>query len=421
MEEEKMNSIESSPDNFYGKSNPAALIRKYGSPLYVYNEKILKKRCKEIKSMVKYPNFIVNYSAKANCNLELLKIIKMEGLHADAMSPGEIYVERKAGFKAEEILYIGNNVSAEEMRFAIEEGVHISVDSLSQLKMFGQLNPGGNVVLRFNTGIGAGHHAKVITGGENTKFGIETKWIGKVKEIVEEYKLQVIGINQHIGSLFMDSDSYISGVQELLAIAMNFMELEFIDFGGGFGIPYHKEKDDHRLNLSELGEKLDLILHEWIGKYGKTVTFRVEPGRYIVAECGILLGTVHSIKNNYDKKYVGTDLGFNVLMRPVLYDAYHEVKVYPHDGRNMNKWQEVTVVGNICETGDIMAKDRQLPEIIEGDILGILDVGAYGYVMSSNYNNRLRPAEVLITEHGEDRLIRKRESLEDLMRPFSKE
>jgi len=413
-----MKNIQANVTSFYGKTNPAALIEKYGSPLYVYNEKILRERCNEIKHLVKYPNFIVNYSAKANCNLELLKVIRDEGLHVDAMSPGEIYVELKAGFRAEEILYIGNNVSAEEMKFAKEQGVHVSVDSLSQLILYGKINPNSNVVIRFNTGIGAGYHDKVITGGENTKFGIETKFIPEVQKIVAKYNLQVIGINQHIGSLFMDSDSYISGVKELLDIAIKFKDLTFVDFGGGFGIPYNKQTDDRRLSLSELGERLDCVFGDWVKRYGKEVTFKVEPGRYIVAECGVLLGSVYSIKTNYDKKYVGTDLGFNVLMRPVLYDAYHEVEVYPHDGRSMEKQEEVTIVGNICETGDIIAKSRQLPEIFEGDSVGILDAGAYGYVMSSNYNNRLRPAEVLITKQGEDQLIRKRESLEDLIRHF---
>lgn len=413
-----MKSLHESPLHFYGKTNPAALIKKYGSPLYVYNEKILRERCNEIKNLITYPHFIVNYSAKANCNLELLKILHQEGVHVDAMSPGEIYVELKAGFKAKEILYIGNNVSADEMNYVIAQGISISVDSLSQLLLFGKLNPNSTVVIRFNTGIGAGHHEKVITGGEHTKFGIETKYLPEVQQIITTYNLQVIGINQHIGSLFMNSDSYISGVKELLAIATNFKDLRFVDFGGGFGIPYEKNAHNERLNLIELGQRLDPILRAWVTQYGREITFKVEPGRYLVAECGVLLGSVYSTKLNYDTKYVGTDLGFNVIIRPVLYNAYHEVEVYPHDGRDIHQWEKVTIVGNICETGDIIAKDRQLPEITEGDIIGVLDAGAYGYVMSSNYNNRLRPAEVLITEDGTDRLIRKRESLDDLLRQF---
>jgi diaminopimelate decarboxylase len=404
--------------SFYGKTNPNALIQKYGSPIYVYNEYILKERCKDIKNLLTYPHFTVNYSAKANCNVTLLKIIREEGFQVDAMSPGEIYVELKAGFKENEILYIGNNVSGEEMRDVIEQGIQVRVDSLSQLELFGRLNPGGQVAVRFNPGIGIGHHAKVITGGEKTKFGIATQDIQEVKRIAAQYNLQVVGINQHIGSLFLDSDAYISGVKELLAIATNFIDLDFVDFGGGFGIPYHKENTEPRLDLAELGKKLDLVLEEWVKEYGKAITFKVEPGRYLVAECGVLLGSVYATKTNYKTKYIGTDLGFNVLMRPVLYDAYHEIEVYPHDGRPTVKWEHVTIVGNICESGDMIAQNRQLPEIIEGDVIGILDAGAYGYVMSSNYNNRLRPAEVLIRENGEDQLIRRRDSLTDLLKDF---
>ena len=403
---------------FYGKINPRELIAKYGSPIYVYNEKILKEKCKEIKNLLTYPHFTVNYSAKANCNLTLLEIIREEGVDADAMSPGEIYVELKAGFKKDQILYIGNNVSGEEMKYAIEQGVQISVDSLSQLELFGSLSPGGQVAVRFNPGVGIGHHAKVITGGDKTKFGIAVQDIAEVKKIAAQYRLKIIGINQHIGSLFLESEAYISGVKELLRIASHFSELDFVNFGGGFGIPYHKKTDALRLDLAQLGKKVDQVLEQWIKEYGRSITFKVEPGRYLVAECGVLLGSVHAIKKNYNIKYIGTDLGFNVLMRPVLYDAYHEIEVYSHDKRHTDKWEEVTIVGNICETGDMIAQNRRLPEILEGDILGILDAGAYGYVMSSNYNNRLRPAEVLIRENGEDQLIRKRESLKDLLRHF---
>ncbi len=404
--------------NFYGNTNPKALIQKYGSPIYVYNEYILKERCKEIKDLLQYPQFTVNYSAKANCNITLLKLIREAGIHVDTMSPGEIYVALKAGFKKDEILYIGNNVSREEMEDVIGQGIQVSVDSLSQLELFGRLNPGGQVAVRFNPGIGIGHHAKVITGGEKTKFGIMVQDVPEVKKIAAQYSLRIVGINQHIGSLFLNSDVYISGVKELLNVASNFKTLDFIDFGGGFGIPYHKGDPDLRLDLAELGKKLDQVLQDWVTEYGKSITFKVEPGRYLVAECGVLLGSVYATKTNYNTKYIGTDLGFNVLMRPVLYDAYHEIEVYPHDGRRAVKWEEVTIVGNICESGDRIAHNRQLPEIVTGDIIGIMDAGAYGYVMSSNYNNRLRPAEVLIRENGEEQLIRRRESLRDLLKDF---
>ena len=188
--------------------------------------------------------------------------------------------------------------------------------------------------------------------------------------------------------------------------------------GGGFGIPYRKQANQTRLDLSDLGEKLSELIHSWINDYGKEIEIKIEPGRYIVAESGILLGKVNAVKRNYRTKYIGTDLGFNVLVRPVMYDSHHDIEIYREKNTPSLKEETVSIVGNICETGDVIAKDRKLPEIFEDDILGVLDSGAYGYSMSSNYNNRLRPAEVLIEADGSSRLIRKRDSIEDLVRNF---
>jgi diaminopimelate decarboxylase len=404
--------------NFYGNTDPVRLAEKYGSPLYVYNEAILRQRCRDMKNLVAYPNFVVTYSMKANANLVLLKIVRDEGLNVDTMSPGEVYVALQAGFNPEDILYVSNNVSAEEMQYAIERKIATSVDSVSQLERYGKLNPGGEVVVRFNPEVGAGHHEKVVTAGKKTKFGVERKYIPEVKALLDKYQLRLIGINQHIGSLFMEGMPYIEAAKSLLRIAGNFENLEFIDFGGGFGIPYHKQDGQQRLDLKELGRLLDQTFEEWVKEYGKDVTFKIEPGRYIAAECGVLLGTVHAVKTNYAIRYVGTDLGFNVLKRPVMYNSHHDIEIYRRDDKVSSKQEEVRIVGNICETGDIIAKDRLLPEIFEGDALGVLDAGAYGFSMCSNYNHRLRPAEVLIKENGEDVLVRKRDSLEDLMRNF---
>lgn len=408
----------SSEKKFFGNTDPVQLSEKYGTPLYVYSENILRERCRDLKDLISYSNFSVNYSPKANSNLELIKIVRSEGLRVDAMSPGEIYVNMLAGYKPEEILYISNNVSEDELRFAINTGVKISVDSVSQLKTFGKINPGGRVAFRVNPGVGAGHHEKVMTGGQNTKFGIEMNSIPEVKRIIEEYNLRLIGINQHIGSLFMDGVAYLQSTANILSIARQFEDLEFIDLGGGFGIPYKKQSGQPRLDLKELGGKLSEVIHSWVKEYGKDIEFKIEPGRFIIAESSILLGKVYAIKTNYKIKYIGTDLGFNVLIRPVMYDSHHDIEIYRENDTPSLKEETVRIVGNICETGDIIAKDRNLPEIIENDILGILDSGAYGYSMSSNYNNRLRPAEVLIETDGNPRLIRRRETFDDLVNNF---
>ncbi|MBQ2753780.1 MAG: diaminopimelate decarboxylase [Firmicutes bacterium] len=402
--------------DFFNGNDPFDIAEKYGTPLYVYNERILRERCRDLKNMVTYPDFVVDYSAKANSNIAFLQIVKSEGLEADAMSPGEIYAERLAGFEPDEIFYICNNVSEEEMLYAINEGVLTSVDSVSQLEQYGRLNPGGKVAIRFNPGVGAGHHEKVVTGGKKTKFAVDPKFIPEVKEILKKYDLELVGINQHIGSLFMDGESFVKSIGSILEIAEQFEGIKFVDLGGGFGIPYKKEEDEAPLDIKELGRKIDEALFAYEEKSGRHLTFRIEPGRYISAECSVLLGKVHTVKTSYDKKYIGTDIGFNVLARPIMYDSYHGVEVYRKSDTPSLKNEEVTVVGNICESGDKLAIDRTLPEIFEGDLLGVLDAGAYGHTMSSNYNNRLRPAEVLIRENGEVVLIRERDTLEDIVR-----
>jgi len=414
----KLNSVVTDQCNFYGNTDPISLVNEFGSPLYVYNEAVLRERAREMKNLVPYKNFRVNYSAKANSNIALLQVINDEGLDVEGMSPGEITAELRAGFAPENILYISNNISQEEMKFVVDKGVMLSVDSLSQLEQYGMVNPGGRIAVRFNTGVGAGHHEKVITCGDDTKFGVNPEYIPELLAIVEKYDLKLVGINHHIGSLFMDATPYLDGAANLFDIAMNFKDLEFVDLGGGFGVPYKKQSGEARLDLEALGAKLNELINSFMARYGKEIVVKVEPGRYISAESGVLLGKVRATKNNGDAKYVGTDFGMNVLARPVIYDSHHDIEVYRAAGEACDVVEEVTVVGNICETGDILARNRVLPKIAVGDVLGILDAGAYGAVMSSNYNSRLRPAEVLIRENGQPVLIRERDNIEDLLKPY---
>ncbi|WP_165077359.1 MULTISPECIES: diaminopimelate decarboxylase [unclassified Desulfovibrio] len=406
---------------FYGDTTPRELADRFGTPLYVYSERILRERCRDLMGLSARDGFGVNYSVKANANPSLLRIIHEEGLVADAMSPGELVMDALGGFAPEEILYISNNNTPEEMLTALAHGVLISVDSLSQLDMLGGLNRGGRVMARFNPGIGAGHHAKVITAGKATKFGISPDKMDEVFALLRKHELTLAGINQHIGSLFMEPTGYLEAAKVLLELAGNLppdilKSLETIDFGGGFGIPYHKYDDEPRLDLAALGQGLHALISEWAAATGYAGRFLVEPGRYVVAECGILLGRVTATKENAGTRYVGTDIGFNVLMRPVMYDSFHDLEAYRGDGKDGGDDILQTVVGNICESGDILAKDRLLPRLREGDVLGVLDAGAYGFSMASNYNQRYLPAEVLIQADGTPRLIRRRETAHDLTR-----
>jgi diaminopimelate decarboxylase len=389
-----------------------AVTERFGSPLYLYSERILRRRCQEVANFLSYRPFVANYSCKANTNVALLKIAHSEGLHADAMSPGEIMLLREAGFATNQIFYVGNNVDDAELLYAITAGVTISVDSLAQLERLGRLNPGGKVAVRINPGIGDGHHQKVVTGGADSKFGVYYTQVDEIKRIANQYLLQIVGLNQHIGSNFLNGETYLASVERMLEIALKFDDLDFIDFGGGFGIPYTSEQS--RLDITSLGDQVSEMLERWVTQYGKRITAQIEPGRYVVAECGVLLITVHALKETPERIFIGTDGGFNVLVRPTMYDAYHEIV----NTRLAQSPPEIEayITGNICESGDLLAQRRPMPKPKEQDVLAVLDAGAYGFSMSSNYNARLRPAEVLLTLNNELQLIRERDTLEDLLR-----
>lgn len=406
--------------NFFEGNNPEDIVAQYGTPVYVYNERILRKRIRNVAGVVKKFPYKANFSMKANSNLTILKIVLEEGLNADAMSIGEVKLLELAGFPADRIFFVPNNVSDEELQYAIDRNITVSLDSISQLERFGRLAPGSRCAVRINPGIGAGHSDSVVTAGKNTKFAVEEKDIPELLETAEKHNLKIVGINQHIGSLFMEPDPYLAAVTNLLRIAHKFDDLEFIDFGGGFGTPYHKLAGEQEFDINLLTEGIEKLLGDFIAETGKQILFKSEPGRYVVADSSVLLGRVYATKVNYDKKYAGTDIGQNVLVRPTLYGSWHDVEVL-HDGKPVlpsSGTEVVSVTGNICESGDIIAKERELPVIKEGDLVCVLDAGAYGYSMCSPYNSRPRPAEVMICEDGSVKCIRRAESFEDLIRLF---
>ena len=405
--------------DFFKGNNPEDIVAEYGTPLYVYNEDIIRKHMDAVaKVITKYP-YTANYSIKANTNIHILKLALEEGNNCDAMSVGELMMLERAGFPAERIFFVPNNVSAEELKYAIDHHIMTSLDSLSQLELFGTLNPGGKCAVRLNPGVGAGHHEKVVTAGKKTKFGIAEEDIDSIFEIADKYNLTIAGINQHIGSLFMDPEPYLKAVSNLLRIAVRFKNLEFIDFGGGYGIPYHKLDDEAEFDMEGFKCRLEPILDAFVKEYGYAPLFKSEPGRFCVAEGSVILGRVNAAKQNAGKKYVGTDIGMNVLVRPSMYDSWHDIEVI-RDGKIVprDELSELTVTGNICESGDLLAKDRMLPEVKEGDLVAVLDAGAYGYSMCSTYNSRPRPAELMVCHDGSLKLIRRRETIDDLFRYF---
>jgi diaminopimelate decarboxylase len=401
---------------FVGKAAASALAAKYGTPLYAYDASVIRTRYQELKGSITYPRVAFYYAAKANTNQHILRIIKEEGGNIDAVSPGEILAALKAGFPAERIMFTATSVTDEEMKFAISCKVLVNCDSLSQLERYGALNPGGKVSVRVNPSVGAGHHGHVITGGPESKFGIWVDDIEQAREIAEKHKLSIIGIHHHIGSGILDAGKFVEAITILLAIAKTFPGLSFIDLGGGIGIPY--KPGDVAIDLKEFGSKVSSLLASFAQEYGKEVAFYFEPGRYLVAESGVLLCTVTGVKTTPTHTFVGVNTGFNHLIRPMAYGAYHEIVAV--DNVVGKETKKIAIAGNICESGDVFTRDeqgvvdRELPLLKKGDVLAILNAGAYGYSMASVYNTRPRPAEVLV-DGDTVTVIREADKVEDLL------
>jgi diaminopimelate decarboxylase len=393
------------------------LAEKFKTPLYVLSQSRIEENFRKLNLSLKkrYDKVRIYYSAKANSNISILKILLNEGAWLDAVSPGEIFLGLKAGFPADKILFTGTSVSEEELKYAIEAGVTINIDSLSQLKKLLKIAVPEVLSIRVNPGIGFGHHNYCITGGEESKFGL---WPNEAEKAYSEAKkagVKRFGIHTHIGSGILNINAFTQVAEILLHIAKKISEdcnltFEFIDFGGGLGVPYKPEEME--LNIEDYAESIMSIFKKEIKNLNSEPFFAIEPGRYIVCDAGILLTKVVSIKVTSAKKFAGVDAGLNVLIRPAMYNAYHHILVA--NKLNEENMDEYDVVGPICENADFLAKKRVLPKLEEGDVLAVLNAGAYGFSMSSQYNARPRPAEVLINK-GKTEVIREREDFNNLL------
>jgi len=390
----------------------------YDTPLYVMSERRIRENYRELFDAfsVHYRKFKIFYSAKANTNLTVLKILRDEGSCVDAVSPGEVFLSLEAGYKPDEILFTGTSVRNDEIEYLLRKGVTINVDSLSQMKRLLRIDVPETISVRVNPLFGAGHHQHVITAGKDSKFGVWDQDIIRIYRMALKGGVKKFGIHMHIGSGVLHVEPYLVALRSLIETARKVVEetgitFDFIDVGGGFGVPYKPE--DRRLDINLLSRKLTTYFLDKVDEYslGEPYLY-IEPGRYIVCDAGILLTRVNTIKVTPHKVFIGVDAGFNTLVRPVMYGSYHHVLVA--NKVNARCTETYTIVGPICESGDILAKDRSLPKVEEGDVLAILNAGAYGFSMCSQYNSRPRPAEVIVKD-GKHALIRRREDLECLL------
>ncbi len=405
---------------FVGKIFCGSLAEEYDTPLHVVNELRIRENVSRLIGAFKAMDqeVKIHYACKANSNLAALSIARQEGCLLDTVSPGEIFLAHKAGYKPHQILFTGNNVKDKELSFALKADVKITLDSISQIRRMSKL-PGGRsaeVAIRINPEVGAGHHDHCITGGKDAKFGIWEKQAEKAAKMATKVGMKVCGVHMHIGSGIMKVDPFLPAIRRFMEVAARVQEasdteFDYIDIGGGLGVPYRPQEKEIDLDrfASRIVETF-LESKETNGIEGSP-SLAIEPGRFIVADAGLLLTEVNTIKITPHRTFVGVDAGFNDLIRPAMYGAYHHIL----NGTNMAApHKEVDVVGPICESGDIFARDREIAEPREGDLLAILTTGAYGYSMSSQYNSRPRAAEILVSDTNSE-IIRERESFHTLV------
>jgi diaminopimelate decarboxylase len=389
--------------------NPLDLVRKYGAPLYVYEGETIARQYKRLTDAFAVPRLRIHYACKALTNISVMRFIRSLGAGLDAVSIQEVQLGMRAGFQPGEILYTPNCVSMEEIEEAVKLGVHINIDNLSVLELFAHDYPDTPVCIRINPHIMAGGHTKTSVGHIDSKFGISIHQLPHLLKIVEATGIVVEGLHMHTGSDILDADIFLNAAEILFTAAMNFDDLKYIDFGSGFKVPYYE--GGNATDIEELGARLSARFNAFCQEYGEALDLLFEPGKFLVSEAGYFLVKTNVIKTTPATLFAGIDSGLNHLIRPMFYDAYHEII---NVSNPQGKPRIYTVVGYICET-DTFGANRKIPEIQEGDILCLRNAGAYCFSMSSNYNSRLRPAEVFLFQ-GNDYLVRERETLEDLLK-----
>ncbi len=382
----------------------------FGTPLYVYDADKIKEQYNKLSAAFKHTDVVFFYACKALTNINILKYIKSLGANVDCSSINEVRLALHAGYQPEKILYTSNGIAFSEIEEAKNLGVIINIDSLSNLEKFGEKY--GNtypVGIRLRPNIMAGGHLKISTGHNKSKFGIPVEDLEKIISIVEKYNVCINDLHIHTGSEIEDVNVFVKGIEILFDIIPRFKDLKVIDLGGGFKVPY--KKDDTETDIDLLAQKVNELFASHTKKTNKPLQVWFEPGKFLVSECGYFITKVNVIKQTASTTFVGVDSGFNHFIRPMFYDAFHRIDNISNPGGEEKTY---SVVGNICET-DTFAWDRKLNEVREGDYLVFHNAGAYGFQMSSNYNSRLKPAEVLL-ENGKPKLIRQRDVFEDLLK-----
>jgi diaminopimelate decarboxylase len=386
------------------------ICRQFGTPVYVYDAEKIITQIGSLKTAFSGARLKIKFAAKALTNLSILALMKQHGVGVDAVSLNEAQIAMKAGHQANDINFTPNGVDFSEIEEAVVLGLQVNVDNLPSLEKFGKKY--GNKYpcgIRLNPHIMAGGNLKISTGHENAKFGISIQQLVDLKDIVSRYGMIINRLHIHTGSEILEAEVFMKMSEVLFGFADEFKDVQYIDFGGGFKVAY--KESDKVTDMDRLGKHLSQEFTTYETRRGRQLELWIEPGKYLVSEAGFLFSRASVVKKTPGLTFVAVDTGLNHLIRPMMYDAWHEIVNVSNPAGTA---QTYTVVGNICET-DTLGADRMMSEVREGDIIALLNAGAYGYAMSSNYNSRVRPAEVLIAE-GKAHLIRERETIDDILK-----
>ena len=386
------------------------IAEEFGTPIYIYDANKIASQYQKLRQAFKTQDVQFFYASKALTNISILKYIKSLGSNVDCSSINEVKLALHAGFLAMDILYTSNGISFLEIKEAKELGVHINVDSISNLEKFGkEYGHSYPVGIRWRPNILAGGNLKISTGHDKSKFGIPVDQVDQVLKVVADNNIHIQAIHIHTGSEIKDVDIFAKGIDILLHLSDNFPELEIIDLGGGFKVPY--QESDTETDISLLSEKVAELFRQHYNDTRKSYQIWFEPGKYLVSNAGYFLTQVNVLKPTTSTIFAGINSGFNHLLRPMFYDAFHRIEnISNADGIYKN----YSIVGNICET-DTFAWERKITEIKEADYLLFFNAGAYGFEMASNFNSRFKPAEVMVKD-GKVKLIREADTFEDLLR-----
>ncbi|TXF83698.1 diaminopimelate decarboxylase [Neolewinella aurantiaca] len=392
-----------------GGADALEIVERFGAPVYVYDAATMKRQYKRMTSAFsKVKRLRINFACKALTNLNVLRVFRELGSGLDTVSIQEVEMGLLAGFEPHDILFTPNCVSLDEISQAVAKGVRINIDNIEILEQFGDRHPEVPVCIRINPHIMAGGNSKISVGHIDSKFGISIHQVPHVLKVVEAMNLKIEGLHMHTGSDIYDAQVFLRAVEILLSAAADFPDLDYLDFGSGFKVPY--KEGGIATDIEDLGEQLGDRFNEFCGEYGRDLELMFEPGKFLVSEAGYFLVKTNVVKTTTASVFAGVDSGLNHLIRPMFYEAYHHITNLSNPG---GKTRIYNVVGYICET-DTFGINRQLSEVREGDILAMANAGAYSFMMASNYNSRFRPAEVMVID-GEAHLIRRRETMEDLL------